>query len=84
MKRAALFVGINDYNKPLASLKCARKDADTLYGLFLKEYAHGMVDYLHDVNSDEIIKSIEKTMESLTEGDLFFFYFSSCFFIFFH
>ena len=78
MKRAALFVGINDYNndKELTSLKCARKDADTLYCLFLKEYTHGMVDYLHDVNSDEIIKSIEKTMESLTEGDLFFFYFS--------
>ena len=76
MKRAALFVGINDYIKPLASLTCARRDADTLYGLFLKEYTHGMVDYLHDVNSDEIIKSIEKTMESLTEGDLFFFYFS--------
>ncbi len=76
MKRAALFVGINDYNKPLASLKCARKDADTLYGLFLREYTHGMVDFLHDVSSGEIIKTIQKRMETLSEGDLFFFYFS--------
>ena len=76
MKRAALFVGINDYNKPLSSLKCARPDADTLYALFLPHYTPGMVEYLHDVDDNAIIKSVKNIMGKLEPGDLFFFYFA--------
>ena len=76
MKRAALFVGINDYNQPLSSLKCARSDADTLYTLFLPHYTPGMVKYLHDVDDNAIISSVKDLMKKLEPGDLFFFYFA--------
>ena len=76
MKRAALFVGINDYNQPLSSLECARSDADTLYTLFLPRYTSGMVKYLHDVDDNAIISSVKDLMKKLEPGDLFFFYFA--------
>jgi len=36
MKRAALFIGINDYKDPeIRNLTCARNDARSLYKVFL-------------------------------------------------
>ena len=76
MKRAALFIGINDYNEPLTKLSCAREDASELYQLFLKEYTPGLVHFLPDPDSDDIIEKIEYLVDQLDTGDLFLIYFS--------
>ena len=76
MKRAALFIGINDYKEPLTKLSCAREDASELYQLFLKEYTTGLVHFLPDPDSDDIIEKIEYLVNQLDTGDLFLIYFS--------
>ena len=76
MKRAALFIGINDYKEPLTKLSCAREDASELYQLFLKEYTPGLVHFLPDPDSDGIIEKIEYLVNQLDTGDLFLIYFS--------
>ena len=76
MKRAALFIGINNYNEPLTKLSCAREDASELYQLFLKEYTPGLVHFLPDPDSDDIIEKIEYLVDQLDTGDLFLIYFS--------
>ncbi len=80
MKRAALFVGINEYHSPITSLAYARKDASYLYDFFVrsKSYRAELVDLLTSdvVTDDAVIEKVESLMSSLEAGDLFLFYFS--------
>ena len=76
MQRAALFIGINNYNEPLTPLACAIEDASELYQRFLPEYTPGLVHFLSDPDSDEIIEKIEYLIDRLDKEDLFLIYFS--------
>ena len=76
MKRAALFIGVNEYQAPLTRLLYAREDAAALYQLFLKDYTPELVHFLSDPDSDSIINKLKYIMSQLSEGDLFLFYFS--------
>ncbi len=79
MKRAALFVGVNEYQAPIASLNYARHDATSLYEFFVRSrsYRANMVDILStEVTAEKILRAIKSTMAKLEPGDLFLFYFS--------
>ena len=77
MKRAALFIGVNDYHS-FPPLKCAREDASSLYQRFLKIYDKDLVIFLYDSEAsfDNIKRKIEYIMRNLRPGDLFLLYFS--------
>ena len=76
MKRAALFIGINDYQPPLRSLSCASEDAAALYQLFLRDYTPGLVHLLNNSDSDGIIDKLKYLMDQLDKDDLLLVYFS--------
>ncbi len=80
MKRAALFVGINNYNAPISALNYARQDASGLYDYFVKspDYTARLVDLMTGdrITVDEIIEKVETMIAQLDAGDLFLFYFS--------
>ena len=76
MKRAALFVGVNNYQAPLRPLSCAREDAAALYQFFLKDYSPDLVHFLPDPDSDAIIDKVKFITANLDSGDLFLIYFS--------
>ncbi len=79
MRRAALFVGINDYREPLTPLAYAREDAERLYGYFSKSksYDPKLVKFLSkDVTDIKLRREIDAILSRLQAGDLFLFYFS--------
>ncbi len=79
MKRAALFVGVNDYVSPITSLAYARRDATTLYDFFLRSpsYRTDLVDVIAvEATDKKIVDKVMAMMDALDPGDLFLFYFS--------
>ena len=76
MKRVGLFVGIDKYKNGISQLQCAVNDAKSLSYEFAKSGYN--VDFLQneECSCDNITERILKSLEGLSAGDIFVFYFS--------
>ncbi len=77
MKRAALFVGVNDYCSPITPLAYARRDATTLFNFFLRTGSYQPIEVIAtDATDRKMLDAVKAMMKDLEPGDLFLFYFS--------
>ena len=74
MGRFGLFIGVNDYEKGIKPLSCAREDAMTLYRMFSDRGFDAIFMHDADVTAVSIFDKLE--MFRLKSGDIFVFYFS--------
>ena len=74
MARYGLFIGINNYDCGITPLSCARQDAQEMYRTFLDNGYAADLMYDHEVNTDAIVKKLDRL--TLTPGDIFVFFFS--------
>ena len=77
MKRKALFVGVNRYEK-LQPLKYCCSDAQALYDLFDEIGGYDELKPLFDPDLSTFRKTAESMMLDMSPGDFLFLYFSGC------
>ena len=75
MKRKALFVGINRYEK-LRPLKYCSGDAQSLYDLFTEVGGYDELLLRSDLDLSGLRKAIDSLVSNMRAGDFLFFYFS--------
>ena len=76
MKRVGLFFGINKYKNGISQIQCAVNDAKYLSYAFAREGYD--VDFFQDeaCTSEKIAERVAASLEGLSAGDIFVFYFA--------
>ena len=75
MTTYAFTLGVNHYEPPIDTLKCAERDARELAGLLKHQFGFE-AEYLEERNAEDIESRIGALAERLRPGDQFLFYFS--------
>ncbi len=78
MKRAAVIVGVNRYNRDrsIPTLKYADADCTELHGFLKHKAGYNEVRLLRDPAKRDILDAVEETAEGLAAGDLLVFFFA--------